>query len=78
MHEYLCVRFHQNLVRWALDKGVLARKSINQVRTSLGKTLDRKERPREERYRETRFKWLERNLHRKAPRTSPPPPAPRG
>jgi len=78
MHEYLCVRFHQNLVRWAQDKGVLARKSIRQLRIHLGKTLDRKVGSPEEGFWESRFKWLERNLSRMAPRTPPPPPAPRG
>lgn len=76
--EYLGARFHQNLVRWAQGKSDLAKKSMQQLRTSLGKNLDRKPKSRKPGYWEKRFDWLERSIRQKAPQTPPEPPAPLG
>jgi len=69
--HYYRARFHQNLVRWAQGKPDLARKGIKLLRAHLGQRLDQGE-------WEKRFAWLEKALHRKAPRTPPLPPAPLG
>ncbi len=76
--EYLCARFHQNLVRWAQGKASLANKSLKQLRNSLGQNLDRKPKSRKPGYWEKRFDWLERSIRQKAPQTPPEPPAPLG
>lgn len=76
--EYLEARFHQNLYRWAQGAPEMAQSSIEQLRVSLGKQLDRKPGARKLGFWETRYNWLEKRLRVKAPQTPPPMPTPRG
>jgi len=78
LKKYLCARFHQNLVRWAQGKADQAKKSINQLKVSIGQNLDRKKGSRKPGYWEQRFNWLEKNIRQEAPQTPPDPPKPLG
>ena len=77
LKNVLEARFHENLVRWAQNRADLVKKSIKQLRTSYGPTLDKDPKNPREGYWQRRFAWLERNVARKPTQTPPPPPQPR-